>query len=89
MQLKGSQILIKTLIEQGVTDVFGYPGGQVINIYDALYEYKDQINHVLTAHEQGASHAADGYSRRHYDVVGEGARNRRQQNTLSVIRRTL
>lgn len=63
MKLKGSQILIKTLIEQGVTDVFGYPGGQVINIYDALYEYKDQINHVLTAHEQGASHAADGYSR--------------------------
>ena len=60
MTLKGSQILIKTLIEQGVTDVFGYPGGQVINIYDALYEYKDQINHVLTAHEQGAAHAADG-----------------------------
>ncbi|MBQ8342856.1 MAG: biosynthetic-type acetolactate synthase large subunit, partial [Clostridia bacterium] len=48
---------------QGVTDVFGYPGGQVINIYDALYEYKDKINHVLTAHEQGAAHAADGYSR--------------------------
>ena len=63
MQLKGSQILIQTLIEQGVTDVFGYPGGQVINIYDALYEYKDKINHVLTAHEQGAAHAADGYSR--------------------------
>ena len=63
MKLKGAQILVKTLIEQGVTDVFGYPGGQVINIYDALYEYKDQINHVLTAHEQGASHAADGYSR--------------------------
>ena len=63
MKLKGSQILIQTLIEQGVTDVFGYPGGQVINIYDALYEYKDQINHILTAHEQGASHAADGYSR--------------------------
>ncbi len=63
MKLKGAQILIKTLIEQGVTDVFGYPGGQVINIYDALYEYKDEINHVLTAHEQGASHAADGYSR--------------------------
>ena len=63
MQLKGAQILIQTLIEQGVTDVFGYPGGQVINIYDALYEYKDKINHVLTAHEQGASHAADGYSR--------------------------
>ncbi|MBR2376049.1 MAG: biosynthetic-type acetolactate synthase large subunit [Clostridia bacterium] len=63
MQLKGAQILVRTLIEQGVTDVFGYPGGQVINIYDALYEYKDEINHVLTAHEQGASHAADGYSR--------------------------
>ncbi len=63
MKLTGAQILIQTLIEQGVTDVFGYPGGQVINIYDALYEYKDQINHVLTAHEQGASHAADGYSR--------------------------
>ena len=63
MKLKGAQILAETLIEQGVTDVFGYPGGQVINIYDALYEYKDKINHVLTAHEQGASHAADGYSR--------------------------
>ncbi len=63
MKLNGAQILIQTLIEQGVTDVFGYPGGQVINIYDALYEYKEQINHVLTAHEQGAAHAADGYSR--------------------------
>ena len=63
MLLNGAQILVQTLIEQGVTDVFGYPGGQVINIYDALYEYKDKINHVLTAHEQGASHAADGYSR--------------------------
>ncbi len=63
MKLTGAEIIIRTLIEQGVTDVFGYPGGQVINIYDALYEYKDEINHVLTAHEQGASHAADGYSR--------------------------
>ncbi len=63
MKLNGAQILIQTLIEQGVTDLFGYPGGQVINIYDALYEYKDKINHVLTAHEQGAAHAADGYSR--------------------------
>ena len=63
MKLTGAKILIQTLIEQGVTDVFGYPGGQVINIYDALYEYKDKINHILTAHEQGASHAADGYSR--------------------------
>ena len=63
MKLNGAQILIRTLIEQGVTDIFGYPGGQVINIYDALYEYKEEINHVLTAHEQGAAHAADGYSR--------------------------
>ncbi len=63
MKLNGAQILIQTLIEQGVTDVFGYPGGQVINIYDALYEYRDKINHILTAHEQGAAHAADGYSR--------------------------
>ncbi len=63
MKLNGAQILIQTLIEQGVTDVFGYPGGQVINIYDALYEYQDKINHILTAHEQGAAHAADGYSR--------------------------
>ena len=61
--LTGSQIVIETLIEQGVTDVFGYPGGQVLNIYDALYEASDRLNHVLTAHEQGAAHAADGYSR--------------------------
>ncbi len=63
MKLTGAQILVRTLIEQGVTDVFGYPGGQAINIYDALYQYRDEINHYLTAHEQGASHAADGYSR--------------------------
>lgn len=61
--LTGSQIVVETLLEQGVTDVFGYPGGQVINLYDALYEYRDRLNHVLTAHEQGAAHAADGYSR--------------------------
>ncbi len=62
-RLTGSQIVIETLIEQGVTDVFGYPGGQVLNIYDALYEASDRLNHVITAHEQGAAHAADGYSR--------------------------
>ena len=59
----GARIVIETLIEQGVTDVFGYPGGQVLNIYDELYLASDRINHVLAAHEQGASHAADGYSR--------------------------
>lgn len=63
MQLTGAQIIVQTLIEQGVTDVFGYPGGQILNVYDALYEYSDKINHILTAHEQGAAHAADGYSR--------------------------
>lgn len=63
MKITGAEIIVKTLIEQGVTDVFGYPGGQVINIYDALYKDKDNINHILTAHEQGAAHAADGYSR--------------------------
>ena len=62
-KMTGSRIVIETLIEQGVTDVFGYPGGQVLNIYDELYKASDRINHVLTAHEQGASHAADGYSR--------------------------
>ncbi len=63
MKISGAEIIVRTLIEQGVTDVFGYPGGQVINIYDALFKHSDKINHVLTAHEQGASHAADGYSR--------------------------
>lgn len=63
MKISGAQILIETLIEQGVTDVFGYPGGQVLNIYDELYKASDRIHHVLTAHEQGAAHAADGYSR--------------------------
>ncbi len=63
MKITGAQIIVETLIEQGVTDVFGYPGGQVLNIYDELYKASDRINHVLAAHEQGAAHAADGYSR--------------------------
>ncbi|MCI8342173.1 MAG: biosynthetic-type acetolactate synthase large subunit [Firmicutes bacterium] len=81
MQLTGCQIIIEVLIEQGVKTVFGYPGGQVLNIYDALYEYKDRIKHVLTAHEQGAAHAADGYSRASGEVgvcmatSGPGATN--------------
>lgn len=61
--MTGARIVIETLIEQQVTDVFGYPGGQVLNIYDELYLAQDRIHHVLTAHEQGAAHAADGYSR--------------------------
>ena len=63
MILTGADIVVETLIEQGVKTVFGYPGGQVINLYDALYTRSDRIEHVLTAHEQGASHAADGYAR--------------------------
>ncbi len=63
MILSGSDILVRTLIEQGADTVFGYPGGQVIDIYDSLYKYQNEINHILTAHEQGASHAADGYAR--------------------------
>lgn len=63
MELSGCQILIETLIEQGVTTLFGYPGGTVLSIYDELYKNRHRINHVLTAHEQGAAHAADGYSR--------------------------
>ena len=63
MKLTGSDIIVRTLIEQGCEVVFGYPGGQVINIYDSLYKYQDELPHVLTAHEQGASHAADGYAR--------------------------
>lgn len=63
MQRNGSEILIECLLEQNVDTVFGYPGGAVLNIYDALYKYKDKITHYLTSHEQGASHAADGYAR--------------------------
>lgn len=63
MILNGSQILAEVLIENGVDTVFGYPGGAVLNIYDALYAYKDKITHYMTAHEQGAAHAADGYAR--------------------------
>ena len=63
MQLTGAQIIMECLLEQGVDTVFGYPGGSVLNIYDALYEYRDRINHIRTAHEQGAAHAADGYAR--------------------------
>ncbi|MBU3803845.1 MAG: biosynthetic-type acetolactate synthase large subunit [Candidatus Cellulosilyticum pullistercoris] len=63
MKINGAQILIECLVEQGVDTVFGYPGGQALNIYDALYKNSDRITHILTAHEQGASHAADGYAR--------------------------
>ena len=63
MKRKGAYILIECLLEQGVDTVFGYPGGTILNVYDALYDYSDRIRHILTAHEQGAAHAADGYAR--------------------------
>ncbi len=63
MQLTGAEIVIECLKEQGVDTVFGYPGGAILNVYDELYKHSDEIRHVLTSHEQGASHAADGYAR--------------------------
>jgi len=81
MLLSGADIVIESLIEQGTKTVFGYPGGQVINLYDALYKREDRIHHVLTAHEQGACHAADGYARATGDLgvviatSGPGATN--------------
>ncbi len=63
MQLTGSEIIIQCLLEQGVDSVFGYPGGAILNVYDELYKHSDEIRHILTSHEQGASHAADGYAR--------------------------
>jgi len=63
MKLSGANILMECLLEQGVDTVFGYPGGAIMPIYDSLYAYSDRIRHILTAHEQGASHAADGYAR--------------------------
>ena len=63
MLLTGAEILIKSLIDENVETLFGYPGGAVLNIYDEIYKYKDTLHHVLTCHEQGAAHAADGYAR--------------------------
>ena len=63
MILNGSQIFVEVLAEQGVDTIFGYPGGAVLNLYDELYKNSDRIRHIMTAHEQGASHAADGYAR--------------------------
>ena len=63
MKLTGSQIVMEVLLEQNVDTVFGYPGGAALNVYDALYDYSDKIHHIITAHEQGAAHAADGFAR--------------------------
>ena len=63
MQLTGAEIVVECLKEQGVDTVFGYPGGTILNVYDALYKHSGEIRHILTSHEQGAAHAADGYAR--------------------------
>ncbi|HLW21941.1 MAG TPA: thiamine pyrophosphate-binding protein, partial [Sphaerochaetaceae bacterium] len=63
MKLNGAEIIVTCLKEQGVDTIFGFPGGAVLNIYDALYKNRDSIRHILTSHEQGAAHAADGYAR--------------------------
>ncbi len=63
MKMNGAKILMECLLEQGVDTIFGYPGGTILNVYDELYSYRDKFRHILTAHEQGASHAADGYAR--------------------------
>ena len=63
MQMTGAKILMECLIEQGVDTIFGYPGGTILNVYDELYHYEGRVKHILTAHEQGACHAADGYAR--------------------------
>ena len=63
MKLNGSEIIVECLKEQGVDTIFGYPGGAILNVYDAIYKHSDEITHILTSHEQGASHAADGYAR--------------------------
>ena len=70
MLLTGSQIVAECLIEQGVDTVFGYPGGTILNIYDALYQYQDKIHHILTSHEQGAAHAA-ALNRKGWSVYGD------------------
>ena len=65
MKLNGSEIIVECLKEQNVDTIFGYPGGAILNVYDALYKHSDEITHILTSHEQGASHAADGYAPDH------------------------
>jgi acetolactate synthase I/II/III large subunit len=61
--MKGAEVLLRSLVKHGVDTIFGYPGGAVLPIYDALYDMQDKLKHIITAHEQGAAHAADGYAR--------------------------
>ena len=63
MKISGAKIVVETLIEQGCDTVFGFPGGQIINLFDELYIARERLAHILAAHEQGAAHAADGYAR--------------------------
>lgn len=72
MMKNGADIVMECLLEQGVDTVFGYPGGTILNVYDAFYKYSHKIKHILTAHEQGAAHAADGYCQEHRQEQGYG-----------------
>ena len=90
MEMTGAQVVVECLLEQGVDTVFGYPGGTILNIYDELYKYQDKITHYLTAHEQGAAHAADGYARSTGKVgvclatSGPGATNSPPESPLRI-----
>ena len=95
MQLTGAQIVIECMKEQGVDTIFGYPGGAILNIYDELYKHSDEIRHILVSHEQGASHAADGYARatgktayalRHRDLVPRISLRVSRRRTLTPYR---
>ena len=82
MQLNGAEIVIECLKEQGVDTVFGYPGGAILNVYDELYKHRDEIRHILTSHEQGAAHAADGYARATGKVTGRNKSCNRNRNSI-------
>ena len=87
--LNGSEIVIECLKEQGVDTVFGYPGGAILNIYDELYKHSNEITHILTSHEQGASHAADGYARATGKVgvcISERAERVTYESFYSIVR---
>ena len=85
-KITGSEALLKALIAEGVDTIFGYPGGQAIPIYDSLYDYRDQLKHILVRHEQGATHAAQGYARVSGKVGSNGGYfNRWQTNTITGI----
>jgi acetolactate synthase-1/2/3 large subunit len=81
MKIRATKAMMECLLEQGVDTIFGYPGGTILNVYDSLYDYRDKIKHILTAHEQGAAHAADGYARRREKSASVSPRPAQGQRT--------